>query len=306
MLPDVHTALRRLLYEQGGMDPRVVDIAFEPPTRRLLDTLTRPTIVFVLYEIEERTELRNNAPQITRGEISATRRMPPRRMDLRYLVTAVASEPDDEYALMSRLMLTLLKFDRWPEEALPDAIRLLDVPVTGRLLPPGEGVRPLEVWNTLTSADPRSSLLYAVTAPVDLDIALTAPLVLTRSIRVLPGQAASDSPVARDQGAETSWRQEAGETLRLAIGGRVGDAGGAAIAGAWVRVVDQGIEPVITDSEGRFRLSGLVAGRVRLRVEPPQGKEREFTLTAPSPDYFIVLDGYSVAAAAKRETVAAG
>ena len=56
-----------------------------------------------------------------------------------------------------------------------------------------------------------------------------------------------------------------------AIEGRVTDASGFAVAGARVKVIDQGggraARAAVTDAAGRFRLAGVVAGSHRVRVE---------------------------------------
>src|SRR5215217_7812089 len=106
----IHTAIANLLYTVGGIPRSAVELRFERPTREWRDTLSGPTLNFALFELDESAEFRNATPRTTYDANRARTRMAPRRFDLRYLVTAVSSEPAEEHLLIWRALATLLKY----------------------------------------------------------------------------------------------------------------------------------------------------------------------------------------------------
>src|SRR5918995_7404538 len=86
VLPDIARAVEQLLHERGGISPREVDVRFEAPTTEWVDSLTRPTISFFLYDVRENAELRRMDLQMSQGNGRAKLALPPRRIDLRYMI----------------------------------------------------------------------------------------------------------------------------------------------------------------------------------------------------------------------------
>ncbi len=270
MLPEIHNALQRLIHDQGRISPLEVDVRFEMPTKEWLGRLTRPTVVFFLFDLAENIELRRNDFQQTRGNGRAERRLPPRRIDLHYLVSAVTTESADEHRLLWRILEALLRHQQLPDDVLPDTLRALDPPLTTRIAPPDAGPRTLDLWNAL-GAEPRPALSYIVTAPLDLDLAIVAPLVLTRTARYL--RAGESSP--HDVGTQ--------------IGGVVRGADGTPRAGVLVALADSAADGNPSDGDGSFRLTGVPNGAVGLRVTPPDGPSRTMTIAVPGTSYDIIL-----------------
>jgi len=270
MLPEIHNALQRLIHDQGRISPFEVDVRFEMPTKEWLGRLTRPTVVFFLFDLAENIELRRNDFQQTRGNGRAERRLPPRRIDLHYLVSAVTTDAADEHRLLWRTLETLLRHQQLPDAVLPDALRALDPPLTTRIAPPDAGPRTLDLWNAL-GAEPRPALSYIVTAPLDLELAIVAPLVLTRTTRYLRS---GDSTIV-DIGTQ--------------IGGVVRGADGALRAGVLVALADSAADGSLSDGDGEFRLARVPSGAVSLRVTPPDGPPRTVTIAVPGTSYDIIL-----------------
>src|SRR4051794_23733026 len=104
MLTDLQIKLTQLLYERGHIDPAHVDIRFHAPTKEWLASLTRPTIDLFLFDLKENTEKRQTQMEPVRGNGRFERRMPARRIDLFYMVAALASEVEDEHALLWRVL----------------------------------------------------------------------------------------------------------------------------------------------------------------------------------------------------------
>jgi hypothetical protein len=170
--------LTAILHESGRDIPASVAIAFELPTRQWVGSLSRPTVNFFLYDLQENTELRQPNPQARRARGEMAHRMPPRRFDLRYLVAAFCSVAADEQLLLWRMLAVLLKHPELPVEALADEPRGLEAPIPTRIGRPDDAPRALELWNAL-DLPPRPALFYTVTAPLNLEVEFSAPLVLS-------------------------------------------------------------------------------------------------------------------------------
>lgn len=159
----------------------LVEVFFAQPTKEWAASLTRPTINFFLFDLRENTERREVNPQVFRHQDEKTgeRRMPPRRMDLSYLVSVFTADVSDEHALLWRVAATLMKFPELPNELLPKELQQASVPVLGRLSDKDSGRDFVEWWNGF-GIPPRLALHYVLTVPLELDFALTAPLVLSK------------------------------------------------------------------------------------------------------------------------------
>lgn len=271
MLPELHAFLRDLLYTQGRIDPNDVDVLFEAPTREVIERLTLPAISFFLIDVQENADLRQATTPVRRANGFAERRVPPRRIDLHYMVSAISTEPEDEQRLLWRALATLLRYQKFPEELLPDGLRDLDPPLAARAAQADDDVRALDVWGAL-STWPRPSFGYVLTAPLDLEITFQAPLVLTRTARYVRF---SGEP----QHAETE----------VHIGGAVRLKDGRPAAGARIRPVGTAGPDVVVGDDGAFRLPGVRPGDIDLRIITPDGAERVVRVTVPSDRYEITL-----------------
>lgn len=270
-MSDVHSALRSLLYSQGHLSPDEVGIQFQTPTREWVASLLEPTINLFLFAVYENVEKRETNMQMRRSSASAERRLPPRRIDLHYMVTVAANEKEDEHVLLWRVLAVLMKYPQFPSDTLPESLSRVDPPLVSRIGDKEECSRLQELWNSL-GAPPRPGLCYILTAPLDLDIVTQAPLVLTRTARYRAGLQA-----------------EPHET-RIHIGGVVRDRDGRPLSGITVRMADSAAEPSKTNEEGRFVLRGVPPGRVRVHIFAEGASEKRVDLVVPSERYEIVLD----------------
>lgn len=271
MVGDVNAAVQRLLLEHGQIDPGDVDVRFDAPRRDWVASLTRPTLSCFLFDMQENTELRHTNLESTRMNGHATYRVPPRRFDLRYMVSALTTDVEDEHLLLWRALVTLLKHPRLPDDVLSAPLRALDPPLTTQVSPPDDGAPLLELWSGLEAA-PRPALLYVVTAPVELDFTRLAPLVLTRTARY--------ARVGRDAPADE----------RRQIGGVVRDAGGQPLANARVAIDGGASEGALTAADGTFRMAAVPAGPITLRVTGVAAAPKLVRVTVPSDSYDIVID----------------
>lgn len=271
MLTTLHTTLARLLIDLGNIDADEVAVRFERPSRQWVDSLTMPTINLFLFGLGENTERRaGGGPQVSRSGNQAHFRVPPRRFDLRYLVSAFSSDERDEHMLLWRTLATLLRHSPLPPERLPAELAALDVPLATVIGGADEASQTMELWRAM-ELPPRPALIYTVTAPLDLELEFSAPLVLTRNLRT------------------TDLRNGASEAAPLRIGGYVRSTAGEALSDIQIRVENSAANAE-TDGAGRYTLRLPREGRYTLILSRPGGNTRTATLDIPSDMYDIVID----------------
>jgi hypothetical protein len=272
VLPALHESIKRLLRQHGGMANTDVNIEFEHPTRAWVGTLTKPTVNFFLYDLEENATLRKTAFEQARVGGVAISKMPPRRLNLRYQVSVFSAEVRDQHELLWRTTATLMRYHELPTELLPSSIAALNLPLTARVSQPEDGPRGNDLWGGL-ELPPRPSLLYLLTVPLDLEVTLRSPLVLTRMLAL---QAESD---AEPGSAGVSYT----------VGGVIRDPQGNPLEGISVWQELSAAEGAITDAEGHYVLSRIPEGEVALRVAKPGGKPKRFMVEVPSGSYDLEL-----------------
>jgi hypothetical protein len=267
----LHEVIARLVYEKGKLSPREVDVRFDAPKREFVQALTRPTLDFYLFDVRENTELRHSDPMSNRSNGVTTFRLPPRRFDLRFLVSALTSQVEDEQLLLWHALAVLLKHATFPAELSPPSVTSLEPTVSAQVRPPDEDDQIRELWSAF-EVHPRPALVYVVTAPLDLDIVFESPLVFTRTARY---HGLIDRPRLLDTAVH--------------IGGEVRDAKGDVVQGAHVSVAGRASAPSRTDEQGRFVIVGVPEGKITLEVARVGQAARQVEVTVPSDEYELVI-----------------
>jgi Pvc16 N-terminal domain len=276
MIADIHETIKNLLFEHAGFSRSDVDVDFEIPNRNWIGTLTRPTINFFLYDLEEDTKNRgslDNAYFQNRTEKSNTAKSRPRRMNLKYQVMAISQDTRDQHELLWRVLAVLMKYATVPDSVLPKSITELGMSVNARVSQPDDGPRPNEFWNAL-EVPPRPSLLYVLTAPLDLELITSEPLVLTRTLRLFD----TDYPVPSEV-----------RSTRRTIGGIV-KRHNQPLVGVSIWQENSAALGSISDKDGRFVLESVPEGAIALRVVEPGGVPMRVVIQVPSEDYDIHLE----------------
>lgn len=276
MLSALHRSILRLLNDRGGIDSADVEVQFCTPSRSWSEQLVRPTINFFLYDLEEQTDLRNSNVQTVRVNGRAHQRMPPRRFNLHYLVSAWSSEPTDEYAILWRTLAVLLRHTPFPDDLLESEVRAAGVSVPTSIGRYGDTPSAYDLWGAV-GVTPRPALSYNLIAPLDLDFTLDAPLVLQSSVRIRRPAVHADEPISYDRDIR-------------AFGGQICDSTGQPLIGATVLLVGTA-EQGTTDSEGRYRLRMRrgTPGPYTLRVEYRDQTHLHHLISAEGPSFDIVL-----------------
>jgi len=180
----------------------------------------------------------------------------------------------------------------------------LDPPISGQVAQIKEGPRLHDLWGAF-DLPPRPALIYTVTVPIDLDIAVETPLVLRRVTRYTvpdPG-AAGVSPGVRPElvtARDTSEAERAplnGVTIldtrvqeHGTISGVVRDRNGRPLPGVALVVAGRERNRVVSDADGRFTMAEIPQGSLQIRAVRPRHPPQEVTLSVPSERYVIELD----------------
>lgn len=286
MFDDVDEALRRLLVQEIPIRNNEIEIAFDQPRREWSARLNRPSLNVFLYDVRENTSLRPNHQQQWRRDPSqrtVTVKRPEVRVDLHYMITAWAAEPDDEHRLLARTLIGLLRHPELPAEFLPSGLRNQPRAVGMEVAQYDASLNPTEIWGVLDN-ELRPALTCMLTVTVDPHQPFTVPAVRTRELRlshldVSPaanGRASRPQPIYQSPtgGAQAKEPHETiGESEQFwSVGGVVQPAEVQTAEGALaVRVVelDRSV-PVAAD--GRFVVGNLRAGAYTLELI--RGEER--------------------------------
>jgi hypothetical protein len=213
MIHDLDEALEQLLVEKGGLDPALVDIRFEAPTRERLSAVNIPTVNLYLYDLRENLELREMNWDVEReGNQRVRIKRRPLRIDLSYTVTCWTTAVEDQHRLLWRVMETLFRHTPLPDELHRGELMNLLHPVQLKVAQPDGVLKNLsDVWGSLQVEYPPSIQLVA-TLELDLNQVVVTPLVFARALKVESIQA--------DENHQDSSTPES-ELLPLRVGGIV-------------------------------------------------------------------------------------
>lgn len=272
MLTELDETLKQLLINEIPIENHDVDVAFDLPKREWSAKLSRPTVNLYLYDVRENTELRHTEWVVERdGNGQATKRRPPRRIDLSYLVTAWTSTPEDEHRLIWRALWSLLRYPELPEDVLQGRLKETDVPIRASIAQPDEIPNVADLWGVLDN-ELKPSLHCVATLPLDLAQEITGPVVHTKQIRI-------------EQGVLGGGPFE--EIIQIA--GTVRDGDSKPVAGATLRVEGRGLTAT-SDEEGHYTFPNLPQGTYTFVVSPPGGKPKAHEVSVLVPDYDLVVE----------------
>jgi hypothetical protein len=184
MFHDVDETLRVLLTAEMPVERGEIDISFDRPTREWSARLARPTLNLFLYDLRERKELKDDVPIVTRSPNGgAVKRMPPKRMDLAYMITAWTKEPDDEHRILGRVLSCMYRQTEIEAKYIQGDLKASEYPILARVTDPDALFKPDDLWGVIEN-DLRASLSWVITAPLDAFRPETGPLVRERDIRL--------------------------------------------------------------------------------------------------------------------------
>ncbi len=275
MINDLDEVLRQLLIREIPIKNGEVAIKFDQPRREWASRLTRPTVNLFLHDIRENTRLRGSQQWVVerRKDGTAVQRRTPVRMDLSYMITAWAKDPEDEHRLLARVLMSLLRYPTLPNDLLPETLRDQAVPIP-LLVAQGEALESVaEVWSALDN-EMRPSITLTATMAIDPYLVITTPLVRTRELRVV--HKAGLVPLPEAVGPDVFW----------SVGGRLQTE--RPLEAISLTLVERGLE-VPLQEEGRFTIGRLEAGEYTLAVRIGGREAKQYRIVVPAPDYVLEL-----------------
>ena len=164
MIQFVDEAIESLFRLAVPLPEAVADISFAAPARAWGAAITRPTVNVFLWDVRRNQGLSSTGlgQQWTDGQ-HAVRRPTDPVVDLRYLVTAWATEERDEHQLLGSVLRCVLSNSTFPDTVVPPA--LAGAPFVRLALANEEARVPGEFWSSL-DGQLKPGLQVVVTLPV--------------------------------------------------------------------------------------------------------------------------------------------
>jgi hypothetical protein len=192
MLDDLDKTLESVLRNRGGIGSDI-EIAFDQPNREWASRLSRPTLNMFTFDVRENQKLRQVDREVSRNGSSAKITIPPRRIDVAYLVTAWTRKIEDEHRLLWRALSTMKRFIYLAPAACEGALRYsrVDIPLLVAETSPTMTTNLVDLWSVL---DNQMHLGFTVIATLELDMAFEeeTPLVLEATISTAQSERPND------------------------------------------------------------------------------------------------------------------
>jgi hypothetical protein len=270
MIDELDEVLRQLLKRELPIKNGQVDIAFNQPRREWSAKLSRPTLNLFLYDIRENVKLRQAQPQwsIERNDMVATERRRPMRVELKYVITAWATEPEDEHRLLARTLMALFRFPHLPEELIPDSLRPQPAPISMEVAQPDGLPNPSDFWSAMDN-EIRPALLCTISMALDPYQPATAPLVRERELHFV--DATTGEIVLR-------------KPVLWTVSGQV--RGLPPMRPVKMTLVERAMD-VPVEYDGSFNLKGIAEGEYTLKVLVAGREPVQHKLVVPSREYAI-------------------
>lgn len=184
MLNDIDRTLEKLIYEEGNIGRRDVDIAFEQPTGEWAAHIGRPTLNCWCFDIRENLMLRTSGVQVDKNGNRAQKKFPNKRMNVSYLITAWAREVEDEHQMLWRALAALKRFASWSPENCEGTLRYQSRNMPAVIADMTDfPINLVDLWSVLDN-QMKLGFLFTLTVEVETDFFMEAPLVLRASVRV--------------------------------------------------------------------------------------------------------------------------
>jgi hypothetical protein len=272
MIDDFDEALRKLLVRELPVKKNEIDIDFHQPKREWSARLSRPTLNLFLYDIRENVKLRQAAhhwvPDHADEKAAAMRRLPV-RVELHYVITAWATEPEDEHRLLGRSLLALFRCPMFPDDLLPESLRPQPAPITIEVAQRDGLQNPSDFWSAMDN-EIRPALVSTISLALDPYRPMTTPLVREYELRFIQaGTGESESFSHRVLWGVNGWLRGAPpmRPIRMVL-------------------VERELD-IPVEHDGAFTIRGIPAGEYTLEISVSGGPPTHRKLTVPSRDYTI-------------------
>jgi hypothetical protein len=277
MFHDLDEALRQLLIRDVPVKNGEIEIAFNQPKREWSARLSKPTINLFLHDVRENFKLRHSQEWDKQPGPDNTMilRRQPVRVDIHYIITTWANEPEDEHNLLARALSALLKYRVIPQEFLPESLKGQELPIQLSVAQGSENIRhPADIWSVLDN-EMRPTITLLTTITVDPYEPIITPVASTLEVRA--GQVAAPKKTPE---LTTTSRPE----VLWTVGGSLET--DKPLDKLSLILLERGLD-VSIEADGQFAISRLRPGEYTLEVKIEGEKAQRHTIVVPSPDYII-------------------
>jgi hypothetical protein len=274
MINEVDEVLRQLLVRELPIKNNEIDIAFNQPKREWSARLSRPTLNLFLYNLYENKQLRQTQPIWDiqpQDNGTVTKRRKPLRVDLKYLITAWATEPEDEHRLLSQCLFAFARYPNLPADLLPEALQNQPVPIAVSVGQQEEFASSGDFWGAIDN-EWRPGISCVLTMAIDPYRQMIEPVVRSGEIKI--GESAAPQLRKLVDGAEADRYWSVGGTVRT----------DRPVEDIQLRLVERGLD-VALQPDGKFALTHLRAGHYTLEILVKGHKPRRHKVTIPAADY---------------------
>jgi hypothetical protein len=275
VISDLDEVLRQLLIRELPVKNGEVNIEFDQPKREWSSRLTRPTLNLFLHDLRENNTLRQPEWEVKRnGDGTFTRQRTPIRVDLHYMTTAWAADPEDEHRLLTRTLLALFRHPTLPGDLLPESLQGQPMPIPLRVAQFEELREPADVWSALDN-ELRPAITCTITLALNPYETFSGPLVRTRDLRFgqatdLPDRQQFDEGTGQDQFWMVGGRLQSQEPLQ----------------NVRLTLVERGLN-VPLRANGQFIVGNLEAAEYTLEVSAEGRKASRHKITVPAASYDV-------------------
>ena len=280
MIADLDESLRRLLIRELPIENDEVDIQFNQPKREWSAHVSRPTLNIFLYDVRENQKLRQTQPMWEterKPDGTSFQRRKPIRLDLHYLVTVWAIEPEDEHRLLTRTLMALFRYANLPDELLVESLSAQNKQIPLTVAQYSELNNTTDFWTVLDN-EMRPAAVLVVTVSLDPYTPITVPLVRAREVRIGPSAVPSTYRLDAGVRPDAFWT----------IGGELRSQKPIDFTGVQLTLVETASK-VSVNLDGRFSIGGLRAGTYTLEYGFSGSPIHRCTITVPSADFILEL-----------------
>lgn len=279
MFDRLDEALRQMFIRELPINNNEIDIDFKQPKREWSARLSRPTLNLFLYDIRENNKLRQQQPMwdVQHNGKVARRQRKPILINLHYLITAWATEPEDEHRLLARATYALYRNPYVPREFLPPDLADLAEDVIILKAQYDMLDKPSDIWSTIDNQW-RPFIPVMLIVPIYPFDVILEPVVTGREVRV--GELEQNT-VGRQR-----LREESGQSRYFSIGGQL--RGAKPLENPRLRLLDWGLD-IEVEPTGEFKIGRLRAGEYTLEASAKGYLPRQYPVTVPAePDSYIL------------------
>lgn len=275
MFNELEDVLKKLLIRELPVKNGDVNIEFDQPKREWSARLSRPTIDLFLYDLRENNTLRQPEWQVEKKNGTAIKKLSPIRLNLNYMITAWASEPEDEHNLLYRTLLVLFRHPELPEDLMPDSWKNQSLSIPIRVAEHDVFRNAADYWGVLDN-ELRPSIACTITLALDPYAEFSGPIVRSRELRF--GQAAGLPKVgALAPGGDQFWM----------VGGRIHSP--KPVEDLKIFLVERGLT-VQASPEGNFVIGNLETGDYNLEITGTGIKPSRQRIKVPSEKYDVEVN----------------